>query len=218
MGCETGRDEEKPVHRVYLDAFEMAVYQVRVRDWAAFMGSTAHAAAPHWNDPEFSHPEMPVVAVNWVEAVKYCNWLSELTGRRYRLPTETEWERAARGGREGALYPWGDDPPHAHREYVERWGGEVRGPLPVGRGSPNGFGLYDIGENVHEWCADWFARDYYAHSPARNPEGPATGERRASRGGSWRHHVKVSRCAARSSIPPEFQYADYGFRVVRDIR
>ncbi len=79
------------------------------------------------------------------------------------------------------------------------------------------YGLCDIGANVHEWCADWFSADYYGASPERNPQGPATGTRRASRGGSWRHYTKVSRCAARSSIPPEFQYADYGFRVACDL-
>ena len=84
---------------------------------------------------------------------------------------------------------------------------------PVGRYAPNAFGLYDICENVHEWCSDWYQAGYYAISPDRNPAGPERGDRRASRGGSWRHHVKASRCAARSSIPPEFRYADYGFRV-----
>ena len=79
--------------------------------------------------------------------------------------------------------------------------------------APNAFGLYDICENVHEWCSDWYQADYYAISTERNPVGPDRGDRRASRGGSWRHHVKASRCAARSSIPPEFHYADYGFRV-----
>ena len=86
---------------------------------------------------------------------------------------------------------------------------------PRGKDAPNPFGIFDLGENVHEWCSDWFSKDYYSTSPERNPAGPPTGDRRASRGGSWRHHVKVSRCAARSSIPPEFHYADYGFRVVR---
>jgi formylglycine-generating enzyme required for sulfatase activity len=91
----------------------------------------------------------------------------------------------------------------------------VEGPLPVGLGTPNPYGLLDIGENVHEWCADWYDRGFYGRSPDRNPAGPPEGTRRASRGGSWRHHIKASRCAARSSIPPEFEYADYGFRVVR---
>ena len=105
---------------------------------------------------------------------------------------------------------------HAHPAYVRRWGGDVKATLPVGEGDANAWGLYELGENVHEWCADWFQKDYYAVSPERNPRGPDTGERRASRGGSWRHHIKVSRCAARSSIPPHFQYADYGFRVACD--
>ena len=217
MGSEEGQDEERPVHRVWVDAFEMAIFQARNLDYALFLEASRHPVPPYWNHPDFSHPDQAVVAVNWFEAVKYCGWLSEQTGRQYRLPTEAEWERAARGGREGSRYPWGDQPSHEWPEYVRRWGGEVKGPLPVGLGTPNPFGLYDIGENVHEWCADWFRNNYYASSPGRNPRGPAVGERRASRGGSWRHQIKASRCAARSSIPPVFQYADYGFRVVRDL-
>ncbi len=217
MGCEEGRDEERPVHRVWVDAFEMAVFQVRNRDFALFLEATGHPAPPYWNDPDFSHPDHPVVAVTWIEAVKYCDWRNGASDRRYRLPTEAEWERAARGSLEGCLYPWGNEPPQSRPEYVRRWGGEVKGPLPVGGGTPNAYGLHDIGENVHEWCADWFDKNYYARAPERNPGGPEEGERRASRGGSWRHHIKVSRCAARSSIPPVFQYADYGFRLVRDV-
>ena len=217
MGCDKGQDEERPVHRVWVDAFEMAVYQVPNRAYALFLPATGHPEPKLWNDPDFNHPDQPVVAVNWIEAVKYCDWLSSVGGRRYRLPTEAEWERAARGGHDGCLYVWGDEPPLERPEYVRRWGGEITGPLPVGGDVPNAFGLFDIGENVHEWCADWFQKDYYSHSPAVNPSGPQSGERRASRGGSWRHQIKVSRCAARSSIPPTLQYADYGFRVVRDV-
>ena len=153
--------------------------------------------------------------MNWFEGVKYCEWLSSLTGRHYRLPTEAEWEWAALGGRDGALYPWGDQPPQEWPEYLERWNREVSAPFRVGLGTPNPYGLFDVSENVHEWCADWFDRNFYSVSPEHNPQGPATGDRRASRGGSWRHQIKVSRCAARSSIPPAFEYADYGIRVVR---
>ncbi len=217
MGCEEWRDEEKPVHRVWVDAFEMAVFQVRNSDWKRFVEATGHPAPACWSDADLNEPEQPVVGVSWHEAVKFCDWLSRLGGRQYRLPSEAEWERAARGGQEGLLYPWGNDPPESWPEYRERWRREVKGPLPVGRGTANPYGLYDVGENVHEWCADWYASDFYRSAPGRNPRGPATGERRASRGGSWRHHIKVSRCAARSSIPPFFQYADYGFRVVRDL-
>lgn len=217
MGCAAGQDEERPIHKVWVDAFELAARQVRNRDYALFLEATGHPAPKHWSDEDFNHPDQPVVAVSWIEAVKYCDWASSRDGRKVRLPTEAEWERAARGGREGALYVWGDEPPCAWPAYVRRWGGEVKGPLPVGLDAPNAFGLYDIGENVHEWCSDWFGKDYYAHSPERNPRGPESGQRRASRGGSWRHQIKASRCAARSSIPPTLEYADYGFRIARDI-
>ncbi len=213
MGCERGRDEERPVHRVWVDDFRLAIFPLRNRDYRAFLESTGHPAPPFWDHPDFNHPDQPVAAVSWLEAVEYCDWLSHATGKTYRLPTEAEWERAARAGCEGALYTWGDQAPHEHADYIRRWGGEVKGTLPAGGGAPNAWGFYELGENVHEWCADWFQKDYYAVSPERNPQGPATGERRASRGGSWRHQIKVSRCAARSSIPPHFQYADYGFRV-----
>jgi formylglycine-generating enzyme required for sulfatase activity len=213
MGCDQGRDEEKPVHRVWVDAFEMAVHQVRNRDYACFLESTRHPAPPQWNDSNLNDPDQPVVSVSWFDAVAYCAWLTEIYGRRYRLPTEAEWERAARGGREGELFVWGAEP-QSHPNYARRWTGVVNGPRPVGEEPPNPYGLFDLGENVHEWCSDWYGKDYYAISPDRNPQGPETGDRRASRGGSWRHHIKVTRCAARSSIPPAFHYADYGFRVV----
>ena len=215
MGCEQGRDEERPAHRVWVDAFEMSIYQARNRDFAEFMQATGHPAPPNWGQVGFDDPGHPVVSVSWFEAQKYCQWLERETGRPYRLPTEAQWERAARGGAEGRLYSWGDEPPQTREEYRKRWGGEVQGPLPVGKAPPNAYGIYDLCENVHEWCSDWYEADYYAQSQGQNPLGPAVGDRRASRGGSWRHHIRVSRVAARSSIPPAFQYADYGFRVVR---
>ncbi len=214
MGSETGQDNERPVHRVWVDAFEFAIVQVTRSDYARFLEATKHEPPPNWDDPLLSLPEQPVVSVNWFEADAYCEWLSRATGRRYRLPSEAEWERAARGGVERKLYPWGDEPPESLPNYAARW---KTGPERVGGGEPNGFGLLDIGANVHEWCSDWYSPEYYPASPERNPRGPEGGSRRASRGGSWRHYTKVSRCAARSSIPPEFKYADYGFRVARDL-
>jgi formylglycine-generating enzyme required for sulfatase activity len=216
MGSEVGQENERPVHRVWIDAFYLAGCQVTNAEYACFLRANGGQALPLWDDPNFNHPEQPVVAVSWFEATKYCEWLSRIAGRKYRLPTEAEWERAARGGVEGNLFPWGDDVPQSLLPgYGQRW---KTGPEPAGRSMPNDFGLYDICQNVHEWCSDWYRPDYYAVSAKRNPRGPETGARRASRGGSWRHHIKVTRCAARSSIPPEFHYADYGFRVACDLK
>jgi len=214
MGSNTGQDNERPLHRVWVDAFHLAACQVTNREYEYFLRATGIPSPPLWDDPNFNRPEQPVVAVSWFDAMKYCEWLSAATSRQYRLPTEAEWERAARGNSDGKLFPWGDAPPDSLPDYDTRW---ISGPEPVGRYTPNAFGLYDISENVHEWCSDWYQADYYAVSPERNPRGPETGERRSSRGGSWRHHIKVTRCAARSSIPPEFHYADYGFRVACDL-
>jgi formylglycine-generating enzyme len=215
MGSDVGQDNERPVHRVWVDTFELGACQVTNAEYAAFLRAGESATPPMWFDENFSHPEQPVVAVSWFEANTYCEWLSARFGRGYRLPTEAEWERAARGGVEGKLFPWGDMPPEEVRDYRQRW---KSGPEPVGRYAANPFGLYNMGDNVHEWCSDWFAAGYYAVSAERNPRGPAHGERRASRGGSWRHHIKVTRCAARSSIPPQMQYADYGFRIACDFK
>lgn len=207
------QDHERPVHRVDLDAFAIGRYQVTNAEYDVYVRCTGHAALPHREEPQFSDPEQPAVAVSWFDAVSYCEWLSSETGRRIRLPTEAEWEYAARGGLAAALYPWGDDPPQSRLDYDTRW---IRGPEARGRGAPNGYGLYDICENVHEWCSDWYGPGYYAVSPPRNPRGPESGVRRVSRGGSWRHHIKISRCAARSSLPPGLRYADYGFRIACD--
>lgn len=213
MGSENGQDNERPVHRVWVDSFQLAKCQVSNEDYAEFCGATGHSPTPQWNDPCFSDPCQPVVAVSWFDAMAYCDWLSGVIGRHFRLPTEAEWERAARGGLEQKQFPWGDKPPESLPNYATRW---KTGPEKVGAGERNAYGLFDIAANVHEWCSDWFDADYYAAAPEHNPQGPSTGIRRASRGGSWRHYTKVSRCAARSSIPPEFRYADYGFRVVCD--
>jgi sulfatase modifying factor 1 len=203
MGSDDGRPDERPVHRVWIDAFEIGICQVTNGEFASFVSATGHPLPP----TPFLDPDQPVVAVSWFDAVAYCDWLSEVTRRRVRLPTEAEWECAARGGAEGMRYPWGNELPVQD---------DADGPRPIARGAPNGYGLYDICENVHEWCSDWYAADFYEHAPEQNPRGPENGTRRASRGGSWRHQIKISRCAARSSIPPEFQYADYGFRIACD--
>jgi sulfatase modifying factor 1 len=203
MGSDDGRDDERPVHRVWIDAFEIGICQVTNAEYALFANETGHPLPP----TPFVLPEQPVVAVSWFDAVAYCEWLGGISGRRIRLPTEAEWECGARGGADGRRYPWGNElPPQDDARCAD-------GPDPVARHAPNAYGLYDLCENVHEWCSDWYAPDFYAVSPERNPRGPSEGTRRVSRGGSWRHQIRISRCAARSSIPPEFQYADYGFRI-----
>lgn len=209
MGCDTGAQNERPVHRVYVDAFAIARFAVTNRLFRFFVDETGHQAPAAWNDARFDHPDQPVTAVSWFEATAYCAWLQATTGKLYRLPTEAEWERAARGGLEAKLYTWGDDAPQHQPNYADLW---LNGPERVGQRQPNGFGLHDISENVHEWCSDWFDEHYYSNSSAQNPQGPVIGTRRSSRGGSWRHQIKITRVAARSSIPPDFKYSDYGFR------
>jgi formylglycine-generating enzyme required for sulfatase activity len=210
MGCESGNPNERPVHRVSLNSFAIGRYQVTNREYSVFLQATNHREPKHWSDPKFNHPLQPVVAVSWFDAVAYCEWLTIVTGKKYRLPTETEWEYASRGGIEGLAYPWGNEPTRRN-ENPNRWRDER--PEIVGLSEPNRFGIFNMCENVHEWCADWFDAKYYSVSPAENPQGPESGTSRSSRGGSWRHQIKTTRCAARSSINPEFEYSDYGFRV-----
>ena len=216
MGSAEGPDNEHPCHRVWLDTFGISRFPITNREYAVYLEVAKKSAPPLWHDPAFSQPEQPVVGVNWEDAAAYCRWLSEQTGEQFRLPTEAEWERAARGGREGALYPWGNDPP-SEKAFVG-CNSTGNGPAKVGANEPNNFGLYDMSEGVHEWCGDYYDYHYYRCSPEKNPQGPLSGDRRASRGGSWRHRVKFSRCAARSSLPPSFQYADYGFRVAMSVQ
>lgn len=210
MGDDTGRPDERPAHTVTLSAFRIAVEPVTNADYAGFLAATDAEAPRFWADPKFNRLRQPVVGVTWADAAAYCDWLSELHGARYRLPTEAEWEKAARGGLEGKTWPWGDaifDGSDGRFPMDATWDiGSARNP----------YGLVDIGFNIHEWCADWYDANYYAGSPARDPQGPSTGERRSSRGGAWRHAIKVCRSAARSSIPPDYRYNDYGFRVARE--
>ncbi|MGH7844143.1 MAG: formylglycine-generating enzyme family protein, partial [Candidatus Binatia bacterium] len=159
MGSESGQENERPTHQVWINRFELAALQLTNAQYAVFLVATGYEPPPTWQQPRFNHPEQPVVAVSWFDAVAYCLWLSEMTGEPYRLPTEAEWERAARGGAESRQYPWGDDDPESLPGYATRW---QKGPERVGGRAPNGYGLYDMCENVHEWCADWYDAAYYA--------------------------------------------------------
>jgi formylglycine-generating enzyme required for sulfatase activity len=212
MGSEDGLPDSRPRRRVWVDAFAIARRPVTTAEYSRYLRATEASPPRFWTDPRFSDPGQPVVGVSWAEAMAFCDWRTHETGELHRLPTEAEWERAARGGLEGARYPWGDEPPAC-------WFGEVAGalvkPPPVGAGPPNGYGLTDLAGVVHEWCRDWYAEDAYARASDRNPMGPAAGTRRVSRGGAWRHQDPWSPVAHRSSLPPHLGYSDYGFRVVR---
>jgi formylglycine-generating enzyme required for sulfatase activity len=186
--------------------------------------------AADWRRPEGPGSDLdgredhPVVHVSWHDAQAYCAW----TGTR--LPTEAEWERAARGGATTA-FPWGDDlePGGAHRMNVfqgafpsnDTGADGYVGTAPVDAFAPNGSGLYNVTGNVWEWCADWFDASYYSRSPARDPRGPQHGDRRVLRGGSYLCHMSYCRryrVSARYSSEPTSSTGNIGFRVAADDR
>ena len=163
MGCETGRADENPVHRVYVDAFAMAATTVTNQQYRLFAEATGDVVPSTASDRFFSDPSQPVVAVTWFKAMAYCGWLSRETGLSFRLPTEAEWEWAVRDGRDKALFAWGDEPPETFERYSTGWEGQ--GPHPVALYPPNHLGIYDLGDNVHEWCLDWYDPEYYSRAP-----------------------------------------------------
>ncbi len=176
------------------------------REYEPFLASGRAVSPPWWNDANFRAPRQPVVGVTWHEAAAFCSWLADSAGGRWRLPTEEDWEFAACGGLAASRTAWGDSVPPG--EIPE---GALAGPWETGRGTPNGYGLFDMGTIVHEWCANWREPD------SSSPAAAASPRRRASRGGSWRHRIRWSPPAARSSLPPDYRYSDYGFRVLREM-
>jgi formylglycine-generating enzyme required for sulfatase activity len=210
MGSLEGRPDERPVRDVTVASFRLGRTPVRNAEYASFLAeSDAAQEPPWWRDPSFAAPDQPVVGITWSEAVAFTVWLGLRLGGRWRLPTEAEWERAMRGGREGALTCWGGDIPPS--EIPE---GPIDGPWALGTGTPNGFGVLDCGTVVHEWCLDLYAP--YDPAEAARADRADRPERRSSRGGSWRHRQRWSPPSARSSLPPLLRYADYGFRVLRE--
>ena len=200
MGWDDGHPCERPVHRVWVDAFLIAAAPVTNAEFASYLAATGASPPAFWERPEFAHPAQPVVGVSWDDAVAFAAWVNA------RLPTEAEWEKAARGGVEGACYPWGATKPTLR----------FAAPPIVPATPPNPLGLTDLSGVCHEWCADWFGESYYAEAPPQNPRGPTGGARRASRGGAWRHADPWSPVAHRSSLPPHRRYSDYGVRLARD--
>lgn len=210
---EPGRyvDEPQP-HRVILEPFYMAATEITNAQYARFLQATGHPAPLYWEDKNLNGPTQPVVGVTWHNAVAFTRWLTQVTGQPHRLPTEAQWEAAARGGLSGRFYPWGDEPPDAGGVLRANYqAGDRRLTMPVGSFPPNGFGLYDMAGNAAEWCLD-----PYTPQRSRGPFKP--GASRLLKGGSWFSLARDLRCAARQSAPPDYADGYIGFRVVRLLR
>jgi len=206
-----GNSNERPPHTVYLDAFYMDIYEVTNAQYMKFMQATGHEAPSYLNDRDFNDPNQPVVGVRWHEAVAYAEWAGK------RLPTEAEWEKAARGGLAEKRYPWGDGLTHDNANFTGTGGKDVWSKTsPVGSFDPNGYGLYDMAGNVWEWCADWYSSNYYSVSPKSNPKGPDSGTYKVLRGGSWGDYfINDLRVANRSVLNPTNDSNNVGFRCVQ---
>jgi formylglycine-generating enzyme required for sulfatase activity len=212
MGCELGPEDERPPREIDVRPLRFGRTPVSNMEYAWFLGAGRAPEPPWWKDPVFWGPDQPVVGVTWFEAYDYCCWLSDTFGGHWRLPTEAEWEHAARGGLEAARTAWGAEVPTG--EVPEP---PLSGPWAVGRGTANGYGLLDVGTIVQEWCHDWYAADSYRHMRRYDPRGPESGAARVSRGGSWRRDASELRPGARSSREPQARAAECGFRVVREV-
>jgi formylglycine-generating enzyme len=219
--AESGRYwDEGPQHKVQLSPFYLTDKEITNAQYGQFLAATGHRAPLYWLDKNLNAPQQPVVGVTWSDAVAFAQWVSSVTGEKYRLPTEAEWEVACRGGLIAEPFPWGDRPPEQDRRFLANYNPnpyDKDGFLfsgPVGSYPPNGYGLYDMAGNVAEWCGDWYDPDYYAHSPDQNPQGPATGTYRVIRGGSWYARGRELRCAARQFFRPSRADGFIGFRLV----
>jgi len=229
MGDQKGEDDVLPVHTVELDAFYMDIHEVTVAQFKRFVEESGYAYEGDWNSVAKYSPtdECPMVYVSWPDATAYCEWAGK------RLPTEAEWEYAARGGLKGKQYPWGSGVGvngKRARTYANYRGTAVvvgaleipkgkdkwdESTAPVGSFKPNGYGLYDVAGNAWEWCADWYGADYYSNSPLRNPQGPSAGEWRILRGGGWLDFTDFLRVGYRFPNPPENgNDSSFGFRCV----
>jgi sulfatase modifying factor 1 len=244
MGSEDADDDERPAHRVHVDDFLMAVHPVTHMEYARFVRETGHRAPAIYELPivvtaggddrersfrESGEPyvwldsdapkdrlDHPVTLVRWDDAIAYCAWLSGASGRTVRLPTEAEWEKAARGGREGKRYPWGDRLDRNLANFlIDPSQRLLQGTTQCRTYPPNGYGLFDMAGNVWEWVADWYDPRYYATSPLRSPAGPREGMLRVLRGGSWLvADVRMLSCSHRHKVPPDTYSYGIGFRIV----
>ena len=214
MNDDLFMDGTRPIHTVELDAFYMDINEVTVGQFKHFVEESGYDYGdnwPTWNDVAKYSPtdDYPMIYISWDDATAYATWA------RKRLPTEAEWEYAARGGLTGKRYPWGDDIIHDNANYLgiagkDRWDSIS----PVGSFEFNGYGLYDVAGNVFEWCNDWYDENYYSNSPERNPRGPSLGVTRVLRGGSWHFGPLYQRVAFRLTCEPVHIHNYLGFRCV----
>jgi formylglycine-generating enzyme len=201
-----GNSDEKPVHEVCVSEYYMGKYEVTQGQWKEVMGN---------NPSEYKNcgDSCPVENVSWNDVQEFIRKLNNKSGKNYRLPTEAEWEYAARSG--GKREKWaGTSSESSLEDYA--WYNDNSGSKtpPVGQKQPNGLGLFDMTGNVVEWCSDWYGDDYYKYSPRDNPSGPSSGSSRVFRGGSWGHDAAYARAALRFRNGPDFRNSILGFRLV----
>jgi formylglycine-generating enzyme required for sulfatase activity len=205
--------DDTPARKIHVDPFYMDESEVTNERYAAFVKATKRKPPYQWFKGEFEKGQenLPVVNVSWDDATAFCSWAGG------RLPTEAEWERAARGIAEGRMYPWGDTVPTAKQAVY----GVETGPSAVCTRERNYFGLCDMIGNVWEWVSDWYGRDYYAVAPERNPPGPDKGAYRVLRGGSWfdqSQPVLFLTVSYRSWARQQERSPTIGFRCVKGLR
>ena len=219
MGSDPNKDKqaqswEQPQHKVTLNENLIGKYPVTNRQYQAFVQATGRRAPQHWSNNKIpaGKEEHPLVYVNWQDAADFCEWAAKVSGARVRLPSEAEWEKAARGT-DGRSYPWGDAAPDAQRCNFNE---HVKDTTPVGKYSPAGdspYGCADMAGNVWEWVADWYGS--YTSTPVSNPSGPKTGTSRMLRGGSWNKNNGNMRSSYRNLNDPSYTNYDIGFRCAR---
>jgi serine/threonine-protein kinase len=213
-------DDEKPPHSVYLDGYWMGKHEVTFAQYDKYCEETQKKKP---DDRGCGRGNRPVIYVSWNEASAYCDWLSNRTGLSFKLPTEAQWEKAARGI-DGHKYPWGNHGPYYNGKYYANYDpgkyeeDGFKSTAPVGS-FPQGaspYGLLDMAGNVWEWCGDWYDKNYYKNSPKNNPTGPESGSVRVVRGGGWSSYAGNLRCAVRGNGRPSERVNDLGFRLCQD--
>jgi iron(II)-dependent oxidoreductase len=213
MGASHGKDDEKPMHFVNTSAYFIDKYEVSNADYMEFVEATGHEKPKLWNDENFNAPEFPVVGISWHDAMAYAQW------KGHRLPTEAEWEKAARGN-DGRLWPWGNKLEKGFFTYfVNIFGDDDNyprtAPVTYYESGASPFGLFNTAGNVWEWCLDWYDKDYYRASPEFDPQGPEGPKKsKVLRGGSWVNDLDGVQVIRRAHNFPHIQNEIYGFRTV----